>query len=466
MKKKLCFIFLIHSFLGAQVNNLSCENFNLLENVNYKCGYIDVPYNHFQESQKTINISFVLIDKKNSKEIPLAILTGGPGGSAITQSRVNYWLSSPLSDNRNVIIFDQRGIGFSSKLKNINNEFSSIFRKNLNFTEEKIEVKKLLSTYVDDANNNGIDLSLYNTFQSAVDLDLIMQNLKINKYNLYGSSYGTRLGRVIQELFPERLNAVILNSPNPLDGGDMLLGRLDAYSRSLNRLFEYCKNNFECSSSHPELENQYIETINKLIDNPIELDINNAPYFVNAEEGVYFIRRLLYRNSALNDVPVLIDELGGNGNMLITNLVKNEFRDSYNYAMWFAVERYEMFNENISEEDINKIYNKYDTFPAKLGFFTSVYINLNYFHDETLKSNKKKLKKSNVPTLVTVNKYDPVTPPEDAYKMVQTLNNFKLYVLNEAGHGGGNQNCRNNVMMQFLLTPNADIDVSCLDIIN
>ena len=46
------------------------------------------------------------------------------------------------------------------------------------------------------------------------------------------------------------------------------------------------------------------------------------------------------------------------------------------------------------------------------------------------------------------------------------VNNFKLYVLNEAGHGGGNQSCRNNVMDQFLVTPNADIDVSCLDIIN
>ena len=98
---------------------------------------------------------------------------------------------------------------------NINKEFFSIFRKNLNFSMEKIEVKKLLSRYVDDANDSGIDLSLYNTFQSAVDLDLIMQNLNINKYNLYGSSYGTRLGRIIQELFPERLNAVILNSPNP-----------------------------------------------------------------------------------------------------------------------------------------------------------------------------------------------------------------------------------------------------------
>ena len=89
------FYFLDSQFLSAQVNNLSCDNFNLLENINYKCGYIDVPYDHFQKSQSTINISFVLIDKNNSKEIPLAILTGGPGGSAITQSRVNYWLSSP-----------------------------------------------------------------------------------------------------------------------------------------------------------------------------------------------------------------------------------------------------------------------------------------------------------------------------------------------------------------------------------
>ena len=80
-------------------------------------------------------------------------------GSAITQSRVNYWLSSPLSDNRKVIIFDQRGIGFSSLLKNINKEFFPFLGKNLNFSMEKIEVKKLLSRYVDDANDSGIDLS-------------------------------------------------------------------------------------------------------------------------------------------------------------------------------------------------------------------------------------------------------------------------------------------------------------------
>ena len=466
MMKKILIFTLFCSLLNGQINTSTCKKFNLEENINYSCGVIEVPYDHFKSNQKKIDISFIVIDKqKKDKLIPLAILTGGPGGSAITQTRVNYWLNSPLSDSRYVVIFDQRGIGYSSKLKNINNEFFSIFRKDLNFDKEKIEVKKLLKNYVAESNQFGVDLSLYNTFQSASDLNLIMQNLGFNVYNLYGSSYGTRLGRVIQELFPDKLNAVILNSPNPLNGGDMLIGRLDAYSRSINRLFDYCKSNIRCSSNYPDLKKKYLKTIQNLKIEPLILEINENNYYVNAEEGVYFIRRLLYRNSALVDVPILIDELAGKGDKLITNLIKNEFRDSYNYAMWFAVERHEMFDINLTEKQINMVYKNYDVFPAKLGFFTSVYLNLNDFHSESLESSNKKLKKTDVPTLVTVNKYDPVTPPEDAYKMVETLNNYKLYILNEAGHGGGNQNCRNYVMGEFLEKPNSDIDISCLNLV-
>ena len=465
--KKLLILALFSSLLNGQIYTTTCQNFSLKENVNYSCGFIEAPYDHFNLNQEKIDVSFVVIDKqKKDKLFPLAILTGGPGGSAITESRLNYWLNSPLSDDRDVIIFDQRGIGYSSKLKNLNNDFFSIFSMNLDFDQEKIKVEKLLNNYVDNSNKLGINLTLYNTYQSASDLNLIMSNLGYEKYSLYGSSYGTRLGRVIQELFPNRLHAVILNSPNPLDGGDMLLGRLDAYSRSLNRLFKYCENDIQCSSNFPDLKNIYLNTIHNLKKEPLRLQINQKDYYVNAEEGIYFIRRLLYRNSALIDVPNLINELGGNGDKLLINLIKNEFRDSYNYAMWFAVERYEMFDENLTEVQINKAYKLYDVLPVKLGFFTSVYLNLGNFHNETLELKNKKLKKSNVPTLVTVNKYDPVTPPEDAYRMVETLSNYSLYILNEAGHGGGNQNCRNIVMKEFLKKPNSDIDISCLNLVN
>ena len=292
-----------------------------------------------------------------------------------------------------MIIFDQRGTGYSSPLKNLNKKFSSIFRKNLSFDEEKSEVEKLIKTYASNSTQSGVDLSLYNTFQSASDLNLIMEDLGYEKYNLYGSSYGTRLGRVIQELFPERLNAVILNSPNPLNGGDMLLGRLEAYSKSLNRLFEYCENDLECSTKHSSLENTYFSAIDALNKNPLKLKIDDKPYYVNAEEGLYFIRRLLYKNTALTDVPILIDELRGHGNQLLVNLINNEFRDSYNYAMWFAVERHEMFNTSLTESAIDEVYKKSSSFPVKLAFFTSVYLNLNYFHEKTLEARKKILKK-------------------------------------------------------------------------
>ncbi len=197
--KKLLILALFSCLLNGQIYTTTCQNFSLKENVNYSCGFIEAPYDHFNLNQEKIDISFVVIDKqKKDKLFPLAILTGGPGGSAITESRLNYWLNSPLSDDRDVIIFDQRGIGYSSKLKNLNNDFFSIFSMNLDFDQEKIKVEKLLNNYVDNSNKLGINLTLYNTFQSASDLNLIMSNLGYEKYSLYGSSYGTRLGRVIQ----------------------------------------------------------------------------------------------------------------------------------------------------------------------------------------------------------------------------------------------------------------------------
>ena len=55
-----------------------------------------------------------------------------------------------------------------------------------------------------------------------------MKHLDYEKYNLYGVSYGTRLGRVIQDMNSDYLNTVILNSPNPIVG-DLLIDRLKSY---------------------------------------------------------------------------------------------------------------------------------------------------------------------------------------------------------------------------------------------
>ena len=59
--------------------------------------------------------------------------------------------------------------------------------------------------------------------------------------------------------------------------------------------------------------------------------------------------------------------------------------------MWLAVEKYEMFNIKYDEKYINKIYEKLRFFPTNLGFFTSAYLSMNNFHENTL-SKKEKIK--------------------------------------------------------------------------
>ena len=73
-------------------------------------------------------------------------------------------------------------------------------------------------------------------------------------------------------------------------------------------------------------------------------------------------------------------------------------------------------------------------------------------------------KDSEVPTLIFVNRYDPVTPPENGHLFKKDLPNGHLLILDEGGHGQGNQQCKEQVMMAFMTTPDSLPDVSCLNV--
>ena len=141
------FIFLqfliVVNLQGKEFTKLPCQDFNISANNRYSCGKIQVPEDHYNNSKNKIDISLVIINQEDQEFIdPLIILTGGPGGSAITERRVQSWLDNPISKNRKIIIFDQRGIGFSSPLKNMSKDFFSVFRKDLSFQKENFEIQK------------------------------------------------------------------------------------------------------------------------------------------------------------------------------------------------------------------------------------------------------------------------------------------------------------------------------------
>ena len=72
--------------------------------------------------------------------------------------------------------------------------------------------------------------------------------------------------------------------------------------------------------------------------------------------------------------------------------------------------------------------------------------------------------KSDIPSLVFVNRYDPVTPPKNGHIFMEDLNNGHLLVLDEGGHGSGNQECKDQVVISFLNQPDAKLDTACLNV--
>lgn len=133
--------------------------------------------------------------------------------------------------------------------------------------------------------------------------------------------------------------------------------------------------------------------------------------------------------------------------------------------MWLAVERNEMYNPENTEEKIAQAYKRLSLLPAELGLFTAAYIAMKEFHDNRLPEEKRAFNFSEVPTIIMVNQYDPVTPPENGYIFKEKIPNSLLYVLDEGGHGGGNEECRTRIIMAFMDNPNNAPDISCLNLV-
>lgn len=469
--KKLLLILILPFFACQKTQPQTYEHCDLINGIldskEVLCGSIQVPENHSEPNGKKIEVSYILLKARNSesKKFPVIYFTGGPGGPAITTGRIRNWANDPFRDDRSIILFDQRGIGYSSPLPNIEEDLLRIMAGDFSYQEELKETINVVNLTKEQCEESNIDVGNYTTFQNANDVGLLMEHFGFEKYNLYGGSYGTRLARVVQDKFPKKVNAVILNSPSPLSG-DFLVDRLKNYTKSLNRVFDYCKNDVSCNKEYPDLRDEYLDAIKSLAENPILVNTNAIEFYINDQDGIYLIRRMLYRNDSRSKIPQLIRAFNNREGAILEEIVSYEmgFSGGFNASMMMAIERHEQYNPVYTTSTIEEYYAQADLLPVKLGYFNSLYEACRTWHANILPEDRKEFNKSSVPTLITVNQYDPVTPPENGEILQKQLENSRLFILDEGGHGGGNEACRDKVMIAFMNDPFGELETSCLNI--
>jgi pimeloyl-ACP methyl ester carboxylesterase len=63
--------------------------------------------------------------------------------------------------------------------------------------------------------SQGFDLTAYNSIANASDLNDLRQALGHAQWNLYGTSYGTRVALVTMRAYPDGIRSAVLDSVLP-----------------------------------------------------------------------------------------------------------------------------------------------------------------------------------------------------------------------------------------------------------
>ncbi len=238
------------------------------------CGYLEVLEDHNKPNGKTIKdyvVIFKAIDKKHDD--PIIFLTGGPGSSTKDAVAAFEFTEGPFRQtmglNRDIILLDQRGTNMSlpdlycEEVGELRDQVYEISYRDA----AKMRVKALMACNR-RLKREGIDLSAYDTIEIASDIKDLRDALGVDKINLYGASYGTRLVMIAMRQFPEIIRSVLIDSVlspevNPF------LEEMPGTMFSFGSFFEAAK------SQYPKIGKWFNEIIARLEKNPVVVEGNH-----------------------------------------------------------------------------------------------------------------------------------------------------------------------------------------------
>ena len=447
-----------------QMTDCFLEDCSFLEDFpNIEFGYLTVPENYDKPDGKLIRIAFAKIKSQDSDPEPDAVLyfQGGWGSPTLFGTR-GFASTFPIKD-RDVIIFDYRGIGYSepNMCEWIGGEFYNDAVDNLSYEELLLKQNERLNKCLDSLEIRQIDFHQYGTNNKSRDAVLLTQNLGYESYNLFGISYGTRGIQDFLRLTDMNIRSVVLDSNCPI--GYPMIGRMTTdYANSLNNIFTECSNDPDCNEKYPDLKQRFLQILLELDDNPLQLDIQGGETaYINKEELNAVLHQLLYNSYIYGNIPLLLESLINRDLQPITQIVQNMESRLKGNSSGLGLINY-VYDWKVFQPEARDQYNE-----SLVDFkdYELIDIYLGYFLDDTrfeVDSMNAIPVKSDVPALILAGTYDPITPPSFSQFLRPNFKNHYYFEFPKVGHGAVFPPCGEEIMLQFIDDPLSKPDQSCL----
>ena len=244
-----------------------------------ECGMLSVPLDYSKPDGEVAQIAMIRFKATGQKIGSLVVNPGGPGESGVeAAASMAPTLPQSVRERFDLVGFDPRGVANSTPAVWCNSDADNDRLRadpTVEYTPEGVahiekENKEFVQRCVDKMGKEF--LANVGTANVAKDLDAIRAGLGDEKLTYLGYSYGTRIGALYAEAYPDKVRAMILDGavdPNA-DQIEEEIRQAAAFQKAFDNYAADCANSPDCplGTDPAKAVDVYKSLVDPLVKNP------------------------------------------------------------------------------------------------------------------------------------------------------------------------------------------------------
>lgn len=452
-----------------------------------RCGQLTVPENRSRPTGRTISLSVAIIAAKSQqpKPDPIVWIAGGPGDDAIIE--IPDALAGELNRDRHVIFMSQRGT-YTAQPRLTCPEVDLFGADTLDFPFDAAKTRRAYAQATLECRRRvtalGVDLTAYNTLESADDLEdlriALRNELGFDTWNVFGISYGTDHTLTYMRRHPQGIRAVGLDGvfPPPLAGG---VAAWTSAGEGISAVFRACDAQTACRERYGDIAATFRSLVERYERYPrrVRVSVNVGgvarPATVMISGGMLLQWTVSPGTHRARIVPAAIDALARGDATLIASTWAEARLNPLSIGilgngLFYGVSCGEWVPYETESSVIAAGRLAFPSFPVSihknapnLQFMRS---NCDVWNVPPVSSSIRDVTASSIPTLVISSQYDAQTAPSFGPLVARTLTNSVVVEIPNIAHvafGSPSpeaQQCAHRIVRDFFEVLR-EVDTSC-----